>query len=198
MFTPPHPTSSSPFPPDSAIFGTLLNADLEALEESCTLIESLSLDVEDVRLALAREYRSSSESHGDRPLLSVILNFIEHGSYSPLWRAASTIGDAELKRKEKEFDMCKAALIKSVVEVASEELVLWDEFDELKPGGEFVCRMVRWIKDYVRDMDQGSGPAFDRDDLVICASLSLGNLTRKGMHITLNHCYLSFLHEHHF
>jgi hypothetical protein len=87
------------------------------------------------------------------------------------------------------FDNCKAALIKSVVEVAGEERnedVLWDDCED-KPGGEFVCRMVHLIKQYVSDMDQSTSGVevtkdslAGRDDLAICASLSLGNLARRG------------------
>jgi hypothetical protein len=81
---------------------------------------------------------------------------------------------------EKKFDICKAALIKAIVEVAGEdknEDVLWDETEADHPGGQFVCRMVNWIKTYA-----GQGTA-DRDDLVICATLSLGNLARRGQPI---------------
>ena len=91
---------------------------------------------------------------------------------------------------EKVFDMCKAALIKSVVEVAGEdsnEDVLWDESEEGKPGGNFVCKMVEWIKRYVTEMDAvvlGGDAQLEslnkRDDMVICASLALGNLARRG------------------
>ena len=164
------------------MFGNLLHADFESLEESCTLIESLSLDVEDVRLSLARGFRSPAE-HSGVPCLSTILDFIEKGDYSPLWRITSGAGDFGRERKEKAFDMCKAALIKSIVEVSGEEGiedVLWSDSNSEKPGGEFICRMVEWIKAYVGDMDKGSGSAVGRDDLVICASLSLGNLVRKG------------------
>jgi hypothetical protein len=173
---------SSPFSSDSPLFSTLVQADFEALEESCTLIESLSLDLEDVRLSLARGFQFPAE-HNGVPCLSIILDFIEHGDYSPLWKDTPSIGEAERKRKEKEFDICKAALIKSVVEVDGEELnedVLWDDSEEGKPGGEFVCRMVKWLKGYIHDMDQGHGAYFGREDMVICASLSLGNLARKG------------------
>jgi hypothetical protein len=169
------------------MFNTLLHADFEVLEESCTLIESLSLDVEDVRLSLARGLNFPAE-HGGVPCLCTILDFIEKGDYPPIWQTA--FPEADRKRRERVFDNCKAALIKSVVEVAGEERnedVLWDESEDNKPGGEFVCRMVHLIKKYVSDMDQSISGAeatkdslAGRDDLVICASLSLGNLARRG------------------
>lgn len=77
---------------------------------------------------------------------------------------------------EKKFDICKAALIKAIVEVAGEEKnedVLWDETEEDQPGGAFVCRMVEWIRSCA------NGSTAGRDDLVICATLSLGNLARR-------------------
>ncbi|KAF7338334.1 GTP binding [Mycena venus] len=185
-FCPPYSSASAFFKEDSAMFNTLLHADFEVLEEACTLIESLSLDVEDVRLSLARGLNFPSE-HGGVPCLCTILDFIEKGDYPPVWKTA--FPEADRKRRERVFDNCKAALIKSVVEVAGEERnedVLWDDSEDNKPGGEFVCRMVHLIKKYVSDMDQMTSGAevtkdtlAGRDDLVICASLSLGNLARR-------------------
>ncbi|KAJ7109328.1 hypothetical protein C8R44DRAFT_802209 [Mycena epipterygia] len=185
-FCPPYSSDSTLFKVDSPMFNMLLHADFDVLEESCTLIESLSLDVEDVRLSLARGLNFPSE-HGGVPCLCTILDFIEKGDYPPFWQTA--FPEADRKRRERVFDNCKAALIKSVVEVAGEERnedVLWDDSEENKPGGEFVSRMVHSIKKYVSDMDQATPDAeiakdsyAGRDDLVICASLSLGNLARR-------------------
>jgi hypothetical protein len=186
-FVPPNPPNeNTTFAYNASLLSTLLHTDFEVLEESCTLIESLSLDVEDIRLALARGFCFPAE-HLGVPCLSTMLEFIEYGDYPPLWK--TTFTDPERKRKEKAFDICKAALIKSVVEVAGEERngdVLWEESEET-PGGEFVCKMVRWIKDYVEDIGRSAkNPASDspdshRDDMVICASLALGNLARRGI-----------------
>ena len=187
-FSPPYPPESSPvFRTKPSLINGFLQADLEVLEESCMLIESLSLDVEDIRLSLARGLHFPAE-HTGVPCLSTILDFIEHGTYPPLW--ASTLGETESKRMEKRFDICKAGLIKSVVEVAGEERnedVLWDDSEDARPGGDFVCKMVDWIKQYVTKLDEASlqGDArleslIKRDDMVICASLALGNLARRG------------------
>ncbi|KAJ7470716.1 hypothetical protein FB451DRAFT_349529 [Mycena latifolia] len=191
-FCPPYPSESTLFKADSPMFNMLLHADFEVLEESCTLIESLSLDVEDVRLSLARGLNFPAE-HGGVPCLCTILDFIEMGDYPPFWQTA--FPEADRKRRERVFDNCKAALIKSVVEVAGEERnedVLWDESEDNKPGGEFVCRMVHLLKKYVWDMDQTTGHAetakdsyAGRDDLAICASLSLGNLARREKNSTV-------------
>ncbi|KAF5391423.1 hypothetical protein D9757_001930 [Collybiopsis confluens] len=175
-FTPPHvlaPSQSFSAAPD--LFFDFLQTDFDALEESCTHIESLSLDVEEVRLALARELNSSSGSS-----LRSILAFIENGGPSPLWSNAPD--DFDAPRKIKALAMCRAAMIKTVVEVTGEngtEKSLWDESSG-GSGGEFVLMMVRWLTSYVSDMDAGNGALFDRPELATCASLSLGNLTRRG------------------
>lgn len=196
LLTPPLLAFIPPFPPGSlAAFGfgfdsslqlALIQADFDVLEECCMLLESLSLDVEDVRLSLARGFYFPAE-HGGVPCLSTILEFVEHGSYPLAWNNPFH-GDPAKSRKEKAFGVCKGALVKSVVEVAGEERnqdVLWDDSEEDKPGGEFVGRMVRWIRQFVADAERlGSThveTAVNRDDLAICASLSLGNLARRGM-----------------
>ncbi|KAF8894572.1 hypothetical protein BD779DRAFT_1501845 [Infundibulicybe gibba] len=164
--------SPQPEPPSLAVVpnpASLLSSDFEVLEESCMLIESLSLDVEDVRLSLARGLHFPAE-HSGVPCLSSILQFIEFGSYPVLWHI---LDESDRKRKEKAFDMCKAALIKSVVEVAGEAID--------RPGGDFIYRMVQWIKQYVSLMDSpNSKNTIHREDMVICGSLSLGNLARRG------------------
>lgn len=192
-FSPPYPPRSTYLFDSAVILSTLANTDFEILQESCMLMESLSLDVEDIRLSLARGLNFPAE-HSGVPCFSAILDFIEHGDYPPFWDVYS---EGERKRKEKAFDICKAALIKSVVEVAGEdsnEDVLWDDSEGEKPGGDFVCRMVSWVKQYVDDMGAAPSPQtsesqsfIDRDDLVICASLALGNLARRGIISALKH-----------
>ncbi|KAM6500561.1 hypothetical protein JOM56_003575 [Amanita muscaria] len=176
-FCPPFNSGDAlPFKQHDALVPRLLNADLEFLEECCTLIESLSLDVEDVRLCLARGFNFPAEHQGV-PCLSMILDFIEHGSYPPYWK---WLPEGDARKKQKALDICKSALVKSVVEVAGEERnqeVLWSDSERDLPGGLFVSRMVNWIKMYVED------PAIDdqlnRNDLVTCGSLSLGNITKR-------------------
>lgn len=181
-FCPPHHPEVSPLvDSDPYMLDNLVQTDFEFLEESCTLIESLSLDVEDFRLELGRAtcYPTADESMS---CLTAILNFIEYGSYSPLWRRP-IFDEVDIKNKEKAFDICKAALIKSVVEVFGEEKnedILWSESDPEHPAGLIVERLVNWIKEYAAKLDAGKQTGLDRDDLAICASLSLGNLARKA------------------
>ncbi|KAF8797982.1 hypothetical protein BYT27DRAFT_7228589 [Phlegmacium glaucopus] len=173
-FCPPHPPRTSPLIDcDPDFLNDLLQADFDFLEEACTLIESLSLDIEDFRLELART-TCYPTSNRPVPCISTMLDFIDRGSYPPLW-GSSIFEEVERKAKEKAFDICKAALIKAVVEVFGEEKneeILWKSADLENPGGDFVNRMVEWIKQY-------SDAESNRDDLAICASLSLGNLIRQ-------------------
>ncbi|KAI0046104.1 hypothetical protein FA95DRAFT_1671580 [Auriscalpium vulgare] len=172
MYLPPH---AAPTGISTGLRHTLLTADFDTFEESCTLVESLALDVEDVRLSLARGMAFPDE-HGGVQCLQEIMRFIDKGDYHPLWAAEPQGWRA---KREKTFDNCKAALIKSVVEVAGEERnveVLWDESDQEHPGGAFVSQMVYWIKSQ-KDLKTSS-----RDDLLVCATLSLGNLLRHESH----------------
>ncbi|KAG6820603.1 hypothetical protein H0H93_014519 [Arthromyces matolae] len=196
VFLPKESSGPPLFDPSSQIFNDLVEADLENLTEATMLIESLALDVDDIRLSLARGFQSPAE-HSGVPCLSIILDFIENGTYPASW-ALGTIEEAERKRKEKAFNICKAALIKAVVEVAGEEKnadILWDRSDPVVPGGLFVSKMVDWLKRYVKDLETSSlGPSsqtdsiFNREDMVICASLSLGNLSRQE---TISTAFLS-------
>ncbi|KAF5315522.1 hypothetical protein D9611_004655 [Ephemerocybe angulata] len=179
-FMPPYEIAANPsLLSDSSFYTNLVNTDFETLEETCTLLESLSLDVEDIRLALARGYCFPAE-HLGVSCFKTMVDFIEDGSYPPTWNHP-TISRDDRERKEKKFNICKAALIKSVVEVAGEEKngdVLWDDSIEDKPGGVFVYTMAKWIREYVEAVEREPA-ASHRDDLVICASLSLGNLSRR-------------------
>ncbi|KAI0293104.1 hypothetical protein BC826DRAFT_1016962 [Russula brevipes] len=173
-YVPPFQEPPPPFDQPTALRRTLVSADLEAFEESCSLLEALALDDEDVRLALARGTAFPDE-HGGVRCLAEILEFIDRGDYHPLWKDLP--GDGT--QRQRTFDFCKAALIKAVVEIAGEEKsvdVLWDESDEQQPGGALVGQMVQWIKRH-KDLKDNN-----RDDLLVCATLTLGNLLRHGTH----------------
>lgn len=167
-FRKPHLTPQGVFAESSETRETLISADVESLEESCALLESLSLDVEDVRLSFARGLTFPDE-HDGITCLSDMLNFLDCGEYPPWW-----VGDPDRAAYERSFENCKAGIIRVVVEVAGEQKntdILWDESEDDKPGGEFVSWMVRWI----RKADQKG-----KEGLVICASLAIGNLVRRG------------------
>lgn len=151
------------------------------LEETCTLIESFALDVEDFRLELAR---ATCYPEKDKPVrcFHALVQFIEEGSYPDLWKNP-LFEESERKAWEKRFDNCKGALIKAFVEVFGEEKnedELWKSANTDKPGGDLVATMVEWIKSYANRPRLNGSSTTIRDDMTICASLSLGNLTRKG------------------
>ncbi|KXN82074.1 hypothetical protein AN958_03232 [Leucoagaricus sp. SymC.cos] len=182
-FIPPLASADTSFFNNSSILSALVERDFDALEDACTLIESLALDVEDIRLALARGFFSPAE-HLGVPCLSTVLDFVELGDYPLTWGSSKVFDDTERARKQKDFGMCKSALVKAIVEVAGEEKnaeILWDGSDASKPGGPFVYRMVNWIKSYVAQASDADDESVHglRDDLVIAASLSLGNLSRR-------------------
>lgn len=169
-FIPPYP--NLPTTLDPAFIRTLIEVDWDSLEEACGFIESMSMDDEEVRLSLARGLTFPSE-HGGIPCLSDMLAFVDRGDYPPYWSEDPT----EKAARQKGFDHCKAAIIKSIVELAGEEKntdVLWDDSDPEKPGGEFVNTLVHWIRTHKNIK------ATNRDDLLICATLSIGNLVRHG------------------
>lgn len=171
-YVPPFDTPPPPFDQATPLRRTLVSTDLEAFEESCSLLEALALDDEDVRLSLARGLAFPDE-HGGVSCLAEILEFIDRGDYHPLW--SDLPGDGAQRKRT--FDFCKAALIKAVVEIAGEEKnvdVLWDDSDEKLPGGALVGKMVQWIKRH-KDLKDNN-----RDDLLVCATLTLGNLLRHG------------------
>ncbi|PPR03530.1 hypothetical protein CVT24_007016 [Panaeolus cyanescens] len=174
-YCPPNLADSSPLlDADPDLLYTLLSTDFEFFQQSCTIIESLSLDNDDIRFELPRSLCHVSQEE-KLPCLSIILDFIEYGTYPPIWDS-SVLDDQERSANKKGLDMCKAALIKAVVEVFGEEKnedVLWKPTDGSPPGGPIISRLVDWIK-----KDTGDSELY-RDDMTICASLSLGNLTKK-------------------
>jgi hypothetical protein len=162
---------------------SLVTNDIDILEEVCTLIESLVLDTEDVRLALARGFSSPAE-HSGVPGLSMILDFLELGDYPLTWNNPIVFDDAERKHRQTILGRCKAALVKAIVEVAGEPKnmdILWNACGEQSPGGPFVSKMVQWIEAYVEEAGVSGDTSLlgVRDDMVIAAALSLGNLAHR-------------------
>ncbi|KAI0695924.1 hypothetical protein BC835DRAFT_1533592 [Cytidiella melzeri] len=169
---PPYPPPPPGFSP--SLIEALVEADEEALQESCGLLEALCMDVEDIRLYLARGLTYPGEYSGV-PCLSDMLAFIEYGA--PLHLPSSDVSERE--NREKAMGRCKSALINAVTEVTGDKKnvdVLWDSSDPEKPGGKFVERMVGWIRDN-KGLAYGLHGA--RDDLVVCATVAVGNVVRK-------------------
>lgn len=166
LFVPPHAKSSGPIYRDLKSRLSYFATDVEVLEEVCELLESLAMDDEDVRLALVRKWAQNEEP----PSLDYMLDFIDSAEYLPDWLESEVPPD-ELKRWMRTVDICKTAVIRAVVELATEERNLEPLWDISNANG-FVQRMLKWLKDA---HDEGV-----RDDLIICSTLSLGNLIRNG------------------
>ncbi|KAF8590562.1 hypothetical protein K439DRAFT_1403733 [Ramaria rubella] len=183
-FTPPWPAPSGPLIEDPTTRHTLITADVDLLNDASCFLESLALDSEDVQEFLARTGAVDNLDHGDTPLLQCILDFVESGDYPPYW---SKDPIPEQAKRHKTFDMCKAAIIKAVVEVTGASScpdILWDLH---RSNGWFVLRMIDWIRSNLHG---------GRDDLVICATLCLGNLARRPSHcIALVHSPFSLVTE---
>lgn len=149
---------------DPSTCDDLVRSDLEILNHVSMQLESLALDSQSVRCGLA-----------GREVMCTVLDFVEKSEPPKFWASFST--PKERQSWEKKVGFCKAAVIKAVVEVAGEKdslAILWDDKATEYPGGEFVKRMAGWIRDIKLSSDGA------RDDLIICATLSLGNLARDG------------------
>lgn len=136
------------------------------------------MDDDEVRLSLAQSFKSPEKSNGT-PCLLEMLNFIEHGTLPTYYSPLNETPEPDYTTREKSLGICKAAIVKAVVEVAGEDKnleVLWDDQgkEKSKPGGEFIDRMIQWIRTHKTLSET------NRDDLIICASLCLANLARKG------------------
>lgn len=148
------------------------------------LVEALSADEERVRaLLLISSGKSSSTTSLDSPFAHLI-RFVERAEPLPYW----TAGPAEQRERpvwEKDLGLCKAAAIKAIVTVAGEDSqmdVLWGQNDP--SGGWFVEKMLSWIKEYPAAKESRNQD--ERDDLVICATLCLANLARRGKYFNLD------------
>jgi Rap1 GTPase-GDP dissociation stimulator 1 len=166
-FTPPFPTPSGVLVEDPTTRHSLIAADVDLLNDVSSILESLALDSEDIQVLLAQTaaYHPSLEG---TPLIKYILDFVEFGDYPPSWSREIL---SEQGKRKKTFDMCKAALIKTVVEVTGALRCIDILWDLNQPNGWFVSRLIRWVQANVTS---------NRDDLVVCATLCLGNLARRG------------------
>jgi hypothetical protein len=151
----------------------MMHTDLEALEESCMAIETLALDSETARAAMASD-----------TVMKPLVQFIEADSYPSTWSKTST---SEQQTWKKSFDTCKAALITALTSVTGDDRnsgILWNDHvkDSARgittgPISWFASKMFGWISSFSAVVKTG---ADTRDDLVICGTLCTGNLAREG------------------
>lgn len=154
---------------DPQLRESLSATDIEFLQEVSELLESLSIDNEDIRMALAAGLKSKHSA--TESFLFKLLDYVEDGDFPKHW---SQEEESLVKDWQKIFQDCKAAVIKAIVETSGDEKVLQIMWDLDNDAG-FVLKMVQWLRDF-----QQAPPSEGRDDLAICASLSLGNLIRQG------------------
>lgn len=154
---------------------------MSVVEEVCMLVDALTTDEERVRaLLLISTGKASSASSLNSPFVHLI-RFAETGGPLPYWRE-SLAEQGQRPQWEKTLGVCKGAAIKAIVTVAGEKSqmdVLWGENDP--NGGWFVEKMLTWIREYPASKEARNDE--ERDDLVICGTLCLGNLARTGASI---------------
>lgn len=154
---------------EPTIRNTLCTIEEDLLVDTCSLLESLALDSENVQKYIGQTVSETNAESNPGPLLKTLTEFIEIGEHPPYWSLETT---SQMEKHVKSFEMCKAAVIKTIVEVAGclpSMDILWD-FS--RPSGWFVSSMIRWAK--LNPQDQKN------DLMLICATLSLANLARRG------------------
>jgi hypothetical protein len=136
--------------------------------------EALPLTEDEVRTSLL------STKTGSGSPLKDILQFVEDGSPPPYLEKESKY---DVDRWHKSFGLSKGGIVKAVVNISGEEPnleILWDGADgKSEQGGWFVQRMVELI----RSQSALWGSNGQRDDLIICATLVLGNMARTGRYL---------------
>ncbi|KZT59782.1 hypothetical protein CALCODRAFT_449714 [Calocera cornea HHB12733] len=160
---------------EASVRQPLVEADLEVLEQVCMSLESLALDLPEVRTLLGRSAASPEMSY-----LAEIIHFVEQIQAPPYWFEHP---EKDRKRWEKTLIFCKAAAVKAIIAVSGEDAnleVLWDEKKE--NGGWLVTAMLRWIKSYKPRSKMNVNEDDGYDDMAICGTLALGNLARKEAH----------------
>jgi hypothetical protein len=152
----------------------MIITELEALEETTIILESLSLDSEAARVAMASD-----------DVLKPLVRFIEADSYLKSW---DKVAIADRETMQKSFDICKQAVITTLTSITGETRnsdTLWVSAKgdtpvvaTSDPSSWFATKMLQWISLYSGDLKKGSDV---REDLVICGTLCIGNLVREGV-----------------
>jgi hypothetical protein len=157
-YTPPSP----PLADAPAYPASLLATDLSILTLAVQTLESQTLDTTAWQVALFDR----------REAFSRLLDFVERaGTPAVLHAAEDEDEDEDVSPEvvEKRFGSLKGGVVKCVVAVFGEDGV-GERIFEANEAGE-LARMRRWLE------QEASG---EREDMVICAVLSLGNLARSG------------------
>lgn len=158
-YIPPSPSASHSTPPPPYP-SSLLSADLSLLTIAVQTLESQTLD--------SPSWQSTLHSLSEFTLL---LDFIDRATLPVLLPPDEDDDDDEETSEEdrqKTFGSLKGGVVKSVVAAFSDDSVGKEVFARGKEEGGEMERLMGWL---------GEG---EREDMVICAVLSLGNLARSG------------------
>ncbi|EPQ28576.1 uncharacterized protein PFL1_03880 [Pseudozyma flocculosa PF-1] len=190
----------------------LTETDVEILATVSELVEGCAMDEKAFRVAAVKAGaagplgptfggpRAANEaaSHYRSPL-DLMMTFVEEAPVPRLWKVSEStesasdvaVDDAELSAEAiKTFAKAKAALARAVVAIAGEDVNMTRLFGEIEGsaggidtemGGWFIDRLKAWMR----------YDAKERDDLVSCGMLALGNLARTDAHC------LALVHQHH-
>ncbi|GJJ12165.1 hypothetical protein Clacol_006406 [Clathrus columnatus] len=171
-FIPPY-KPTGPLVNDATMRNTLCTIEEELLADACSLLESSAIDSEDIQLFIGQTITETNVENNPGPLLKCLIDFVELAEHPLYWSLETP---SELEKHIKAFEMCKAAIIKAIVEVAGCPSSMDTLWDLMRPSGWFVSTMIRWIK---------LNPQDEKNDLLlICATLSLANLARRESHCT--------------
>jgi hypothetical protein len=143
----------------------MIMTELEALEESTIILESLSLDSEVARISMASD-----------DVLKPLVKFVENDGYPKSWSRAIT---TDRESMQKTFDICRGAMITVLTSIAGETHnsdKLWGSTPD--PSSWFATTMLRWISLFSADLKEGRET---REELAICGTLCIGNLAREGV-----------------
>ncbi|GAA6006995.1 uncharacterized protein JCM10292_003424 [Rhodotorula paludigena] len=149
-----------------------LDTDVELLTVCSSLLETLALNLDSVKSALAFSTYAPSLPYPQSTLLHHLLTFIHKAAPPPYWMTATS----EPERLAKAFSTTKASLVRAVVEAPNSDLVmerLWAETrssDDLEGKSWLVEMLVSWVEEA-----QSEG----REDMLICAAHMLAALGRK-------------------
>lgn len=118
-----------------------------------SILEGLALDLDHVRIDLAKQAANSP----DESLLFQIIDFLEFAQVPQEWEDG-----------EKDFSIIKAAIGRTLSAASSEDDLMEICFGKDRKQQHWVVqRLIKWL-------------ASDRSDMVVCSSIMLANLVRRG------------------
>ncbi|KAK4057274.1 hypothetical protein OIO90_001771 [Microbotryomycetes sp. JL221] len=150
--------------------------DLELLTNASSMLEAISIDHEEAKLALGLGlFPLQRDTNESTTLLSQLMDFVETTTVPSNWDLAGRIDSAT----DKAFSLIKSATIRAIVEAPNSDLVM-NKLFAIGNKSWLVVRLVGWL-----EKDQTG-----REDLLICGSHMLAALARKDEHcVSLVHQY---------